>query len=43
MIEDTLDIDTGEGLMETFICHPDRGGPFPTVMLLMEWVVKMIG
>jgi carboxymethylenebutenolidase len=36
MIEDTLDIDTGEGLMETFICHPDRGGPFPTVMLLMD-------
>ena len=22
--------------METFICHPERGGPHPTVMLLMD-------
>ena len=22
--------------METFICHPERGGPFPAVMLLMD-------
>ena len=36
MHERTLDIDTGEGLMETFICHPERGGPHPTVMLLMD-------
>jgi len=22
--------------METFICHPERGGPFPPVLLLMD-------
>ena len=36
MHERTLDIDTGEGLMETFICHPERSGPHPTVILLMD-------
>src|SRR6185312_3948818 len=36
MIEETLDIATGDGAMETFICHPERGGPFPPVMLLMD-------
>src|SRR5690348_14803448 len=36
MIETTLDITTADGAMETFICHPERGGPFPAVMLLMD-------
>ena len=36
MIEQTLEIATGDGAMETFICHPERGGPFPAVMLLMD-------
>jgi hypothetical protein len=27
MIEKTLDITTEDGEMETFICHPERGGP----------------
>src|SRR6266446_5670535 len=36
MIEQTLDIATSDGAMETFICHPERGGPFPAVMLLMD-------
>src|SRR4029077_12508322 len=36
MIERTLDIATKAGAMETFICHPERGGPFPAVMLLMD-------
>src|SRR6267378_2810861 len=27
MIEETLDITTEDGEMETFICHPERGGP----------------
>ena len=36
MIEETLDIATKDGAMETFICHPERGGPFPAVMLLMD-------
>ena len=30
MIEQTLDITTKDGAMETFICHPERNGPFPT-------------
>ena len=36
MIEQTLDIATGDGEMETFICRPERGGPFPAVFLLMD-------
>src|SRR5216683_5512912 len=36
MIETTVDIATTDGAMETFICHPERGGPFPGVMLLMD-------
>ena len=36
MIEQTIDIATQDGTMETFICHPERGGPWPPVMLLMD-------
>ena len=36
MIEQTLDIATRDGAMETFLCRPERGGPFPAVMLLMD-------
>jgi Dienelactone hydrolase family len=36
MIEKTLDITTEDGEMETFICHPERNGPSPTVFLLMD-------
>ena len=36
MIEQTLDITTPDGAMETFICHPERGGPFSAVFLLMD-------
>jgi carboxymethylenebutenolidase len=36
MIEQTLDITTAAGQMETFICRPERGGPFPPVFLLMD-------
>jgi carboxymethylenebutenolidase len=36
MIEATLDINTADGPMETFICHPERGGPFPAVFFLMD-------
>ena len=36
MIEQTLDITTKDGAMETFICHPERNGPFPTVFFLMD-------
>ena len=36
MIEQTLDITTSDGAMETFICHPERGGPYPPVLFLMD-------
>jgi carboxymethylenebutenolidase len=36
MIEHTVDIVTEDGAMETFVCHPERGGPYPAVMLLMD-------
>jgi carboxymethylenebutenolidase len=36
MIEQTLDLATKDGAMETFLCHPDRGGPHPAVFLLMD-------
>jgi carboxymethylenebutenolidase len=36
MIEETLDIRTGDGAMETFVCRPERGGPFPAVFFLMD-------
>jgi carboxymethylenebutenolidase len=36
MIEETLDIATSAGAMETFVCRPERGGPFPPVFMLMD-------
>jgi carboxymethylenebutenolidase len=36
MHETTLDIPTADGAMETFLCHPDRGGPHAPVLLLMD-------
>ena len=36
MIELTLDVATGDDAMETFVCHPERGGPHPAVLLLMD-------
>lgn len=36
MIEQTLDIETPAGQMETFLCRPERGGPYPAVFLLMD-------
>jgi carboxymethylenebutenolidase len=36
MIEETVDISTADGQMETFICHPEREGPFPAVFFLMD-------
>jgi carboxymethylenebutenolidase len=36
MIQDSPEIVTREGKMTTFLCHPHRGGPFPTVLLLMD-------
>jgi carboxymethylenebutenolidase len=36
MIEQTVDIATADGAMETFVCHPERGGPYPPVLVLMD-------
>jgi carboxymethylenebutenolidase len=36
MIEETLDIVTPDGAMETFLCRPERGGPYPAVLFLMD-------
>jgi carboxymethylenebutenolidase len=36
MIEEVRDITTRAGAMETFIVHPERGGPHPVVFVLMD-------
>lgn len=36
MIEETVDITTADGSMETLLCRPERGGPFPAVFFLMD-------
>ena len=36
MIENTIDITTKDGAMETFVTHPERGGPHPAVFLMMD-------
>src|SRR5580693_10779082 len=36
MKEKILDIPTKDGAIETFVCHPERGGPYPPVLLLMD-------
>lgn len=36
MIETVVDVPTASGQMETFVCHPERHGPYPTVLLLMD-------
>jgi carboxymethylenebutenolidase len=36
MIETFCDIETPDGLMNTFIVHPEEGGPHPVVLFLMD-------
>lgn len=36
MIEDILDIETADGAMETFVVRPEREGPCPPVLMLMD-------
>ncbi|MBC7983391.1 MAG: dienelactone hydrolase family protein [Candidatus Obscuribacterales bacterium] len=36
MIEHHTDIATADGQMNTFITHPDEGGPFPVVIFYMD-------
>ncbi|MFC3078309.1 dienelactone hydrolase family protein [Phenylobacterium terrae] len=36
MIESQVDIQTPDGATSTFICHPERGGPFPVILFFMD-------
>ena len=36
MLEQETDIQTTDGLVNTFITHPEEGGPFPVVLFLMD-------
>ena len=36
MIETFVDIETPDGQMNTFVVHPEEGGPHPTVLFLMD-------
>ena len=36
MIESLADIPTADGRMDAFVCHPEQGGPFPAVVVLMD-------
>ncbi|MGB6937281.1 MAG: dienelactone hydrolase family protein [Xanthobacteraceae bacterium] len=43
MIEQTFNIATPSGRMETFVTHPEAGGPFPPVILYMDvWGIREI-
>src|SRR6188474_2747087 len=36
MIDEHIDIPTADGRMDAFVTHPDEGGPFPAVIVLMD-------
>ncbi len=36
MKEEIVDLETPDGAMETFLCRPERGGPYPPVLFLMD-------
>ena len=36
MIEHQLDIPTADGAMNSFVVHPDEGGPHPVVLFYMD-------
>ncbi len=36
MIEEIMDIVTADGVMETFICQPERDAPHPAILMLMD-------
>jgi carboxymethylenebutenolidase len=36
MIEHHIDIDTADGSMNSFVVHPEEGGPFPVVLFYMD-------
>jgi carboxymethylenebutenolidase len=36
MIEHQVDIETKDGRMSTFVCHPERGGSYPIILFYMD-------
>jgi carboxymethylenebutenolidase len=36
VIEREIDVETRDGLMNTFVVHPEEGGPFPPVLFYMD-------
>ncbi|MBM3526664.1 MAG: dienelactone hydrolase family protein [Alphaproteobacteria bacterium] len=41
MKERLVEIETGDGRMETFVTHPEQDGPFPAVVLYMDvWGIR---
>jgi carboxymethylenebutenolidase len=36
MIERQVEVLTADGRMNTFVCHPERGGPHPVLIFLMD-------
>ena len=36
MIEHHIDIKTPDGLMNTFVVHPEENGPFPVIFFYMD-------
>jgi carboxymethylenebutenolidase len=36
MIDRELDLTTADGVMNTFVTHPEEGGPFPVVLFYMD-------
>jgi carboxymethylenebutenolidase len=36
MIEHELDIRSADGAMNSFVVHPEEGGPFPVVLFYMD-------
>lgn len=36
MQEKQLEIETADGVMDTFVCHPDEGGPHPAIVMYKD-------
>ncbi len=36
MIEQNLEIKTTDGVVDTFVCQPEEGGPHPLIILYMD-------
>ena len=36
MTEEQLEIETKDGVIDTYVCHPDRGAPWPVIIMYMD-------